>query len=118
MALDKKFAAAGTTKAEARIEQAKGSKPVLIATSCVIDEIKQMLGRFLRVNTPFLGETKVIVFLKSPTYDPTQTGQVAGSIWWAPFQKLLRNGGSASASSSIEAPRMSYGNQETTYGDF
>ncbi|KAE8443531.1 hypothetical protein EG329_001771 [Mollisiaceae sp. DMI_Dod_QoI] len=153
MALDKKFAAAGSTKAEAQIVQAKGCKPILIATGCVVDEIagflsndgqgflpgveegafppdfadyhdllgtssdwlenkmdvelsdeiKQMLGRFLRMNTPFLVETKVMAFLKTLTYDRTQTGEVAGSIWWAPFQKLLRNGGGTSASSPVES---------------
>lgn len=44
MALDKTFTAASTTKAEARIEQVKGSKPIFIATGCV-DQIAGILGK-------------------------------------------------------------------------
>lgn len=37
------FAAAGDTKAEARIEEGIGKKPVLVATGCIIDEIAGFL---------------------------------------------------------------------------
>lgn len=39
------------------------------------DEIKKMFAGFLRVDTPFTGERRVMAFLKSLTHDRAQRGK-------------------------------------------
>lgn len=147
LTVEKDFAAARDSEAEARIEESAERTSILIAKGCVVDEvaeflnmpkkrsrrnkggseekprklalefagyadllnsssawlkiktyvwlsdkIKRMLARFLRIESPLTGETKIKSFLQTITYGRTHSGEVAGESWWDPFQILIRNG--------------------------